>query len=276
VTSEDLFEGADPARLAARGKAGAEVGQAMMKNNVRQVDIGNNLYPTSWRAERFGIDEGELASMFWSGVNLDYSTLQARGEEVKTALAAGDEVHVTHPNGTDLRFRIGGRPVLVSDGVISEEDAKRGGASVSVYLPAGEVFTTPVPGTAEGRIVDTGTWFRGKAVEGLTLTLAGGKVTEMTGSGPGYADMKAAYDAVQDESKDALGYFDIGINPNIKLPAESKAGNWVQAGTVTIGTGGNTWAGGDNTVPYGNTIYLPGSTVTLDGTTIVDKGELKL
>ncbi|GAA4858669.1 hypothetical protein GCM10023332_08210 [Luteimonas vadosa] len=276
VTSESLFEGADPERLAARGKAGAGVGQEMMKNNVRRVEIGNNLYPTAWRAERFAMDMDALSKMFWDGVNLDYSTLQTRGEEVKAALAGGDEVHVTHPNGTDLRFRIGGRPVLVSDGVISADDMKQGGAAVSVYLPAGEVYTTPVAGSAEGKIVDTGTWFRGKPVEGLTLTVEGGKVTAMSGSGPGYADMQAAYDAVDDERKNLFAFFDLGINPNIALPADSKAGNWVQAGTVTLGTGANDWAGGDNTVPFGSTIYLPGSTVTLDGKTIVENGTLKL
>jgi leucyl aminopeptidase (aminopeptidase T)/predicted small secreted protein len=276
ATTENLFEGADPQRMAARGKAGEAVAQAMMKNNVRRVEIGNNLYPTPWRAERFSMDEDALSTMFWSGVNLDYGDLQSRGEEVKAALSGGNEVHLTHPNGTDLKLRIQGRPVLVSDGVISEEDRERGGPAVAVYLPAGEVYTTPVPGTAEGRIVDSGTWFQGKAVENLTLTVSAGKVTAMEGSGPGYAAMKAAYDAVTDPRKDQFGYIDFGINPKITLPADSRMGNWVQAGTVTVGTGANDWAGGDNSVPYGTTVYLPGSTVTLDGKTIVDKGVLKL
>ena len=48
------------------------------------------------------------------------------------------------------------------------------------------------------------------------------------------------------------------------------------AGTVTVGTGGNLWAGGENSVPYGLVIFLPGSTVTLDGKPIVESGVLKL
>ncbi len=275
-TTENLFEGADPARLAERARRGEAVAQAMLKNNVRRVEIGNDLYPTPWRARRFAMNEADLAKMFWSSINLDYGDLQARGEEVKAALAEGNEIHITHPNGTDLTLRIQGRPLLVSDGVISAQDIEQGGPAVAVYLPAGEVYTTPVPGSAEGTVVDTGTWYQGKRVTKLTLAVSAGKVTSMSGSGPGYAALKAAFDAVDDPRKQQFGFIDFGINPNIALPAGSKSGNWVQAGTVTIGTGANDWAGGDNSVPYGTTIHLPGSTVTLDGETIIDNGVLKL
>ncbi|MCA1714306.1 MAG: aminopeptidase [Gammaproteobacteria bacterium] len=233
--TQDLFEGADPKRIAARGKAGEAVAQAFMKNSVRTVDIGNNLYPTPWRAERYGMSEDELSKTFWNGVNLDYSELQTRGEQVKAALAAGNQLHITHPNGTDLKLRIQGRPVLVSDGIISAEDLGQGGPAVAVYLPAGEVYTTPVPGSAEGKVVHTRDFYRGKQIDNLTLTFSGGKLTAMTGSGPGYADYKAEYDAVSDPRKDLFGYVDFGINPNVTLPTGSQVGNWVPAGTVTVG-----------------------------------------
>ncbi|HEV8695747.1 MAG TPA: aminopeptidase, partial [Lysobacter sp.] len=171
ATSENLFEGADPKRMAARGKANEPVMQAFAKK-VRNIEIGNNLYPTSWRAQRFGMSDDDLARTFWNGVNIDYSELQGRGEQVKAALAAGNEVHITNPNGTDLKVRVQGRPVLVSDGVVTAEDMKRGGVAAAAYLPAGEVYTTPVPGTAEGKVVHTRTFFRGKQVDNLTLTIA--------------------------------------------------------------------------------------------------------
>lgn len=275
-TTQDLFEGADPKRAAARGKANEPVAQAFLKNNIRTIEVGNDLYPTAWRAERYGMTPDALSSTFWNGVNLDYSELQTHGAQVKAALAGGNEVHITNPNGTDLKVRVQGRPVLVSDGIISADDIKQGGAAVSVFLPAGEVYTTPVPGTAEGKVVQTRTFFRGKQVDNLTLTFAGGKATSMTGSGPGYADLKAQYDAVEDARKDLFGFVDLGINPNVTLPANSTVGTWVPAGTVTVGTGVNTWAGGDNSVPYGLTLFLPGSTVMLDGKAIVENGALKL
>jgi hypothetical protein len=153
---------------------------------------------------------------------------------------------------------------------------KAGAAAASTYLPAGEVYSTPVAGSAEGKVVQSRTYFRGKEVNNLALTVSGGKVTAMTGEGPGYADLKAEYDAVDDARKNDLGFVDFGINPNVKLAATSAIGTWVPAGSVTVGTGVNVWAGGDNSVPYGLVLFLPGSTVTLDGKPIVESGTLKL
>ena len=274
-TSENLFEGADPKRVAARAKANEAVAEAMFKRGVRLVELGNNLYPTAWRAERFGMDQDALARMFWEGVSMDYTELQKRGAEIRAALAGGNVVHVTNPNGTDLTFRIQGRKVGVSDGIISEEDVREGGAAVSVYLPAGDVYTTPVPGTAQGRLVDTGGSFRGKKIDRLALTIADGKVTAMEGSGPGYADLKAMYDASDDPRKAEFSFLNLGINPAVKL-GQGSAGSWVPAGAVTVGTGANAWAGGDNHSGMGQTVFLPGSTVTLDDKPIVENGELKL
>lgn len=275
-TTENLFDGADPARVAARAKTGEAVNQAMLKRGVRTIELGNNLYPTPWRAERYGMSEDDLSKLFWNGVNVDYSDVQKRADTVKAALAAGDEVHVTNPNGTDLKLRIKGRPVLVSDGVLSDAERKAGGVAASAYLPAGEVYTTPVAGSAEGKVVQTRSYFRGKPIDKLTLTVSSGKVTAMTGSGAGWADYEAAYDAVVDARKDAFGFIDLGINPNVKLPTNSTVGTWVPAGAVTVGAGNNSWAGGDNTVSWSSTLFLPGSTVTLDGKTIVEAGALKL
>ena len=75
-TTENLFEGADPARVAARGKTGEAIGQAMLKRGVRTIELGNNLYPTPWRAQRYGMSVDGLSKLFWSGVNTDYAEVQ--------------------------------------------------------------------------------------------------------------------------------------------------------------------------------------------------------
>lgn len=273
--ADDVAIGISPVRLAAVGKANEPVAELYRKRNVKQVEIGNNLYPTAFRAKRFGMSQGELAKTFWEAVNSDYSAIQATGEKIRNDLATGKEVHITNPNGTDLKVSIAGRPFFVSDGIISADDIKKGSPAVAVYIPAGEVFCSVVPGTAAGKIVESQTSFRGKEVTDLTLTFVGGKLTEMTGSGPGFADLKASYDAGA-EGKEMFGFVDFGINPNLKIWPTSKVGNWVQSGMVTVGMGNNTWAGGDNKVAFGLTNYLPGSTVTVDGKTVVENGVLKI
>jgi aminopeptidase len=273
--SDEVGNGISPARLAAVGKAGEPVADLFLKRNVRQVSIGNGLYPTAYRAKRFGMSQDDLAKTFWEAVNSDSTAVQTTGEKVKGELSTGKEVHITNPNGTDLTVNIASRPFFVSDGIISADDIKKGGPAVSVYIPAGEVYCAPVPGSAAGKVVESQTFFRGKEVNNLTLTFAAGKLTEMTGSGPGFADLKAAYDASGD-GKELFAFVDFGINPNLHIWPASKLGNWIQSGMVTVGIGNNAWAGGENKVSYGMTNYLPGSTVTLDGKTVVENGVLKL
>lgn len=262
-----------PARRAAVGKANEPVGQLMLKRNVRQVFLGNGLYPTAKTAQRFGISQEALAKVFWDGVNVDYSKLQATGQAMRSTLAAGKALHITNPNGTDLRVRIEGRPVFVSDGVITPEEEKRGGAACQVWLPAGEVYLAPVPGTAEGKVVVDRQAFEGADIEGLTLTFKAGKVTAMTAKS-GLAPLKALYDAAG-TGKDILGVIDIGINPNVRIPPGSRLASFMPAGMVTVNVGNNLWAGGDNAVSFGLASFVPGSTLKVDDKVIVDNGALK-
>ena len=272
---EGVLADVSPTRLANTAKTNQPVGELYQKRNVRLVAVGNDLYPTDWRAKRFGISLDELTKTFWSAVNSDYSGVQATAEKLKTTLSTGKELRITSPEGTDIKVKIQARPFFVSDGIISAEDVQKGSPAVSVYLPAGELYTTPVPGTAEGKVVIAQQFYRGKEITNLTLVFAGGKMTSMNGSGPGFDALKKDYDATTDPGKDLFSYVDFGINPNLKIWPASKVGNWVQAGMVSIGTGNNTWAGGDNRAAFDAGGHLPGCTVTLDGKTIIEKGEWK-
>jgi leucyl aminopeptidase (aminopeptidase T) len=267
--SEDVMAGADPQRVAARGRAGEKVAAAFLEQGVRFVEIGNGFYPTPWRAHRYGMDEATLRHAFWDSIATDGSVLREHSEKLKALLSQGEVLHIRNPNGTDLRVRIAGRPLLDSDGVVSAKEKEAGGAAANIYLPAGEVYFAPVPGTAEGVVVHTRDFFRGKQVDNLRMNFSGGALVSMQGEGPGYAELRAAYDAVQDERKGEFSFVDFGMNPALKLPAASQVGAWVPAGMVSVGIGANTWADGDNSVAWGLTAYLPGSTVTLDDATVL-------
>lgn len=266
------LQGVDPKRLAAQGKAFAPVADLMRKRGVRTVALGNGLYPSAERAEQFGISRDELADMMYGGVDADYKALQSSGQQVRKMLAAGKELRITNPNGTDFKVGIAGRPITVNDGIISAEDRKKGGAATSVWLPAGEVYLTPVPGTGEGTVVADEFFFQGKSIEGLRLVFKGGKLTSMAAK-DGLGPLQAAYDAAG-PGREVLGAIDIGINPGIKSPERSPVHVWGKAGTVTVQVGNNTWAGGDNQVSFGIPAYSPGSTLTVDGKPLVQEGRL--
>ncbi len=274
-TNQDpnFLEGVPPARLAARGKALTPLNLVVLKRGIRSAYIGNWMYPTAANAQLFGIPQAELAHMFWGAMDVDYTQLQATAARVQGIFAKGKEVHVTNPNGTDLTASIAGRPVLVSDGVVSPEDERRGGAAAAVSLPAGEVFLAAVPGTAHGTIVCDRLNFMGKVVEGLHLTVEKGKVTAMTATS-GLEPLKAAYDA-SGSGKDLFGSIDVGVNPALTIPQGSHFANWVVAGMVTLTFGNDVWAGGSNNSPFGVSLYVPGSTLTVDGAPLVKDGSLQ-
>jgi leucyl aminopeptidase (aminopeptidase T) len=266
------MKGVAPERMAARGKAFEPVGRLMTKRNVRSVSLGNGLYPTEERAEQFGISRDELAGLMYGGVDADYAQLQSTGEQISKTLAAGKELRITSADGTDLRVGIAGRPVQVSDGVITAEDRKKGVPAVSVWLPAGEVFLTPVAGTANGVVVADHLFYQGDRVDGLRLELKGGKLVGMTAKS-GLEALEQYY-KVAGPGKDVFGVVDIGINPGIEVPEGGAVNVWSRAGAVTVGVGNNTWAGGDNRVNFALFPEIKNATLEVDGTAIVKDGKL--
>jgi aminopeptidase len=266
------MKGVPPERMAARGEAFQPVMTLMQKRKLRSVALGNGLYPSAERAEQFGVTREELADMMYGGVDADYSQIQATGERLRKVLAGGKELRITNPSGTDLRVQIAGRPIVVSDGVISPEDRKRGGPAVSVWLPAGEVFLTPVPGTANGVIVADRLFYQGDRVEGLRLELKAGRMVGMTAKSGLQALEK--YYAVAGPGKDLFSVVDIGINPGIEVPEGGAVNVWARAGAVTAVVGDNTWAGGDNRVNFSINPEIANATLEVDGTVLVKDGKL--
>lgn len=261
-----------PDRMVSLAKAFEPIMQANLRRSVKIVELGNGLFPTDALAERFGMTRDALARVFWAGVNVDYARLQANGAAVSKRLAGGKSLAISNPNGTDLRMKIAARP-FVSDGVISDEDLKRGGPACLVWLPAGEVYLAPVPGTAEGKVVIDRLFVEGREVDGLELAFKAGKLTSMTARS-GLEHVKSRYDAAP-AGKEDFAFVDVGINPDVVVPPGTRLQSYMPAGMLTVGIGNNAWAGGANKSPYSLQGFVPGSTVTVDDKPLVDKGDLK-
>lgn len=259
-------------RMAAINKAYVPANELAIKRNIRGVNLGNGLYPTEALAKQFGMTKNELAEIFWKGVNTDYSVLEAKGKALKELLQAGKEVQITSKNGTDFKVRIEKRPVFVSDGKTSAEDLAGGVAATQVYLPAGEVFVTPVPGTAEGVVVIDHDFYQGKLIEGITLTFKAGRLTSMTAKS-GLEPLKAMYDAAG-AGKEDFSFIDIGINQDVKIKPGTRMLAWVPSGMLTVGIGNNIWAGGENKTPFQYNFFMPWSTVKVDGKVLIENGVL--
>lgn len=273
ATDESALLGVPPARMTAAQKAAEVVNKKLLARNVRTVYLGNGLYPTAARAKRFGLTEAQLRKMYEDGLSADGAKMQARGAQIQKALSDGKGLRLTSAAGTDLTMKIRGRPVLVSDGVLTPEKEKKGGAACVTWLPAGEVYVTPVAGTAEGKVVAPVVFWEGQEIRKLSLTFRAGKLTAMTAEA-GLERLEAVYRA-HGKGKDELGAVDVGINPGVRVPPGSKALNYVAAGMVTVALGNNTWAGGDNGVFFGLNCHLPGCTLEVDDAVVVERGTPK-
>lgn len=270
-----LYDKVPASRLAAVSKAFQPVGETYLKRNVRQVYVDNGLYPTKAQAQMMGLGQAELARLFWSALASDPRRTQANGAAVAAAFGAARQARLTHPNGTDLRFGVEGRPVILSDGVITPERAAQGGAAGILYLPAGEALLAPVPGTAEGKVVIDRMEIGAGRVEKLTWTFAGGKLVGYGGKpSAAYTRWKELYEA-GGVGKEVFAGVDLGLHPGVKSPPGKPLLSYIPAGMVTVSIGDDTNLGGTNSSPYGSAGFLPGATLELDGKPLVRKGVLQ-
>ncbi|MFC1527969.1 aminopeptidase [Candidatus Neomarinimicrobiota bacterium] len=273
MESLDLFKDVPVERMQKRAEAGKDNTELMQNRNIRAVSLGNGLYPTEALAKQFGITKKELANEFWGGVNTDYNNLNQVGKSIKTVLDGGKKLHITSEMGTDIKMAIKSRPVIISDGMISDKEAEDGFPACLVWLPAGEVYLSPVPGTANGKIVVDNFFYQGETIEKLTLEFESGKLISMTAKS-NLDSYKETYDKA-DEGKDAFAFVDIGINPDVKIIPGSQMEAFMIAGMITVGHGNNTWAGGKNNSTFGTAYYLTEATLKVDGKVVVKKGMLK-
>lgn len=271
--SENLMAGVPAARLAARAAAFQPVQEAYLTRGVRGVNLGNGLYPTAVLAERLGVTQAELASIFWKAAAVSPETVRSKGNAMRAALASARKLTLSSANGTKIAFGLEVERGFVSDGTISSDKVQQGHAATITYLPAGELMIPVAAGTAEGKIVVDKLIYQGTTVESLGLTFSKGILTSMTAKS-GLDALKSRYDA-STGGKDQFSFIDIGLNPDAKLPTNSGHIVWMAPGGVTIGLGDNTLWGGRNTSNFVLAAAVTAATLSVDGRALVETGSLK-
>lgn len=271
---EGLLKDIDAERIAKQRKRSEEINMMWFKKKIKFLSLGNNLYPTETLAKRYNISVEELSDVFWKGINTDYEVIKNNAEAVSKKLKEGKTIQITTPSGTDLTAEIYGRPLIISDGIITEENIASGAANVAEYLPAGEIYFTPIKGKANGKVVVDKYFWEGKLIKNLTLTFKNGKLQTITADSD-ISRLKERYDKAG-EGKDEFAAIDIGINPNVKIPEGTNMQAWMAEGMVTVGIGNNIWSGGDNNVGFSLFFHLLNTTLKIDGKPVVENGKLKL
>src|SRR5262245_5184463 len=150
-------------------------------------------------------------------LSTDYTALADLQRRFESALRGG-EARVSSASGTDLRFRIGDRPVTRQDGDASAARAAKGVVLIDreIELPAGAIRVAPLEDSVSGTIAFPVSQWSGRPVEGLVLRFEKGKLVEARAkSGQEFVDaeMKAAGDAGR-----SFREFALGLNPELAVP----------------------------------------------------------
>lgn len=157
----------------------------------------------------------------------------------RKALENGNKVSIIADDGTDLSFSIKGRPVLVADGIIDNEDMRRG--DIGLNIPDGETFLAPLEHSANGRIKFDYTRIHGFGVlKDFWLTFKNGRVVEFEGEPEDKRKWKKFMD-VNTGEKDRIAEFGIGTNRKADLIGAVIVDEKV-FGTIHIAVGNNTGA----------------------------------
>ncbi len=208
-------------------------------------------------------------------LNTDYAALGRAQAAFETAMR-GAEVRVTTPAGTDLRFRIGDRPVTKQDGDASAARAARARNLIDreIELPAGAIRVAPIEESVHGTIAFPPSTWNGQPMRGLVLRVEAGRVVEVRaaeGRAAVEAEMAAAGDAARRFREFALGF-----NPLLAIPATEP---WIPyygygAGVVRLSLGDNSELGGAVTGGYVRWNFFADATVRVGDTLWVENGRL--
>ncbi len=256
-------------KVGAARMGGREINTKFQERKIRWTGIG---YPTEEKAEMFGIDFREFWDMLWRALNTDYNELKSRGDRLAEQLRGGDMVHITSDKGTDLKFSIEGRHILVDDGVISPGDIERG--DVGNNLPAGEVFCAPVENSANGRAYFDLAFYRGNRIEGIDAVFKDGRLVKAEAEKNGQLFRQVLEHSQGD--KDVIGEFGIGINPEVRKAIGYTITDEKIIGSIHIAVGENRMFGGKNESTLHWDLVMMQPSFEIDGNGIMEGGDISI
>ena len=205
----------------------------------------------------------------------DYDALATLQRRFEVAMH-GSEIRVTSAAGTDIRFRIGDRPVNRQDGNASAARTDDGLVLIDreIELPAGVIRVAPVEESVNGTIAFPPSQWSGSPVTGLVLTIENGIVVDAAADG-GVEAVEAEMAAAGPAGR-AFREFALGFNPLLAVPETSP---WIPyygygAGVVRLSLGDNTELGGAVSGGYVRWNFFTDTTVSVDGDVWVENGRL--
>ena len=161
-------------------------------------------------------------------LDIDYPRMIEMGERIRELWEKTDVCRVTSALGTDISFRLRGRPCDPCDG-------RAVSPGVIDYFPGGTPSIAPIEETINGTIVIDGFTSAGPVSKPITAHLENGVITAIEGGEDAEA-WRSMMASTGEPKAFHLCHFNVGINPRarigVSLDQEEKA-----VGVVTFGFG---------------------------------------
>ncbi len=249
-----------------------ELMRVIQKYGIRSVrwDLGRT--SALW-ARRYAVDLRSWRSELIDAAMVDPREMQHDAAWIAGRLERGQEVTVSHPNGTHLALRLAHRRAKVDDGVIDDKDVKSG--NMFMIVPTGVVSVTVNELFAEGRVISNapgvlfadereipispGRWsFKGGALESFACPKGGRQLRRALGH--------------LGNPRVPAGQLSVGLNSRISsIPLLFDQ----TRGAITLEMGRNAQMGGRSRGPrlmaY---LGLTGGNLEVDGEPIVQGGRI--
>jgi aminopeptidase len=265
----------DPKKLGASASSGKAICEALMERNKNRANLRSSsfLYPTPEAARKYGMSFEDYSDLIWSAIDIDYKALSERAKKIAAILNKADKIHVTTEDGTDLRFSVKDRQILIDDGVMDEEDIESN--TYLQNLPTGEVYCAPIETSAEGTVVFQYNKFFGEPLVNLRGTFREGLLTDMSAD----EGFDYFYEIMENNTgeKYRIAELGIGLNPNVTKIIGNLALDEKIIGTIHIALGENRiFPGGQNEASIHYDFVMQKPTLIVDDQIIMENGEYRV
>lgn len=178
--------------------------------------------------------------VYWKCVNADPGWLHERGERLRARVGRSPDVHVVGPGGTDLRVTVDPSRTHVNDGVISDEDRRRG--RCTEYIPTGGVSLLPEAGSGDGVVRAPYILSQGRRFDDVVIELRGGRIVHID-AGSGGDDLRSQLERAAGDP-DLISGIGVGINVRCDDSTGKPTLDSHFEGVVTVSFGNNELVGG--------------------------------
>ena len=202
-------------------------------------------------------------------VDVDYPRMVEAAKKIARLWKKTELCRLTSPLGTDISFRLQGRPVDVGDGVADKPGAVD-------FFPGVDVNIAPIEETINGTIVIDGCIEPGSSLVSspITCRLEKGVITSIKGAADANA-WRSALESVNDPTAFHLCHFTLGLNPRATVSDNMHECEHTM-GAVTFGFGDQdpSFQGTVGTCPIHADVVLLSPTIYLDGVMMCENNRL--